>query len=151
MPELTVRATLPASASVVVRPFATVLHGYAERDDFRLSVALGIAGGQVTVPVCVGLPEGTGAPSVRVLLAARRHTDWFPSFDGVLRIEAHDALTSVLSMSGTYRLPLHYLGTAVDRTVLGRAAEHSLRTFVERLREEVLMETRRSELGVRGR
>ena len=77
------------------------------------------------------------------------HTDWFPAFRGELRSDAEGPLSSRLLLIGDYEIPLGTIGTIVNRSLLGNAAERSLRAFGERFRADVLDEIRRSELDIR--
>lgn len=149
MPQITTACTLPAPQALAAPSLFTVLCGYAERDDFTLTVDVGAAHAAITVPVCVALREGRSAFSIPLTLGARRNTDWFPSFRGEARSEDQGPLASRLRLIGDFEVPLGALGLIVNRRVLGSAAERSLRAFVERLRADVLDEIRRSELDIR--
>jgi hypothetical protein len=151
MSELTINSTLPSPQAVVAPRLLTVLKGYAERGDFTLTVDLGLAHAAMSVPVSLELGEGRSATAIPLTLAAREHTDWFPAFHGEARSEEAGPLASRLRLIGDYEVPLGALGSVVNRRVLGGAAEHSLRGFVERLRADVLDEIRRSELAIRER
>jgi hypothetical protein len=151
MPQITVNSTLPSPQAVVAPRLLTVLRGYAERHDFALTVDLGIAHAAMSVPVCLELSEERSATSVPLAIAARAHTDWFPAFHGEVRSEEQGPLASRLRLIGDYDVPLGALGIIANRRVLGGAAQHSLRAFVERLRADVLVEIRRSELDIRHR
>ncbi len=151
MPHIAVERALPSPQAVAVPRLLTVLNGYAARDDFSLTVDLGVANAAVSAPVRVQLSEGRSAAAVPVVLAAREHAGWFPAFDGEVRIEGEDRLSSRLSLKGEYDLPLGALGAIVDRSVLGGAAERSLEAFLERVAADVLDEVRRSELDIRHR
>ncbi len=142
---------LASPASVVAPRLLTVLSGYAQRDDFALTVDLGLAGAAMSVPVKVELGGArTRTPStIPIALAAARHGAWFPAFRGEVRSEAAGPLESVLRLAGSYETPLGALGEIADRTVLGHAAERSLRLFLDRLRADTLEEIRRAELAVR--
>jgi hypothetical protein len=148
MPEITINSTLPSPQAVVAPRLLSVLRGYAEQEDFALTVDLGIAGATMSVPVRLELPEGRSANSIPLTLAAREQTNWFPVFHGEARSEEQGPLASGLRMIGDYVVPLGALGIIVNRRVLGGAAERSLRAFVERLRNDVLDEIRRSELAI---
>jgi hypothetical protein len=151
MPAITVNSTLPSPQAVVAPRLLTVLRGYAERDDYALTVDLGLAKAAMSVPVRIELSDERAGEAVPLTLAAREHTDWFPQFRGEVRSEAQGTLSSRLRLIGEYDVPLGAVGTIVNRRVLGGAAQRSLRAFVERLRADVLDEIRRSELGIRAR
>jgi hypothetical protein len=149
MPQISSACTLPSPQDLVAPRLFTVLCGYAERDDFTLTVDLGVAQAAISVPVRVELSEGRSATAIPLTLAARRNTDWFPSFRGEVRSEEQDPLASGLRLIGDFDVPLGALGLIANRRVLGSAAERSLRAFVDRLRADVLDEIRRSELDIR--
>jgi hypothetical protein len=151
MSEITINSTVPSPQAVVAPRLLTVLKGYAERNDFMLTVDLGVARASMSVPVRVELGGTRNATSIPFTLAAREHTDWFPVFNGEARSEAEGSLASRLRLIGDYKVPLGALGTIVNRRVLGGAAARSLRAFVVRLRADVVDEIRRSELDVRRR
>jgi hypothetical protein len=85
------------------------------------------------------------------MMAGRTHADWFPTFAGELQCRAQSPRSCGLTLVGRYDVPLRDFGAIVDRGILRGAAERSLRVFVERLRDDVLTEIRRSELGIRTR
>jgi hypothetical protein len=149
MPQIIINSTLPSPPSLVAPRLLVVLCGYAEREDFALTVDLGIARAAMSVPVRLELPAGRSATSIPLVLAARQHTDWFPVFRGEARSEEQGPLDSRLRLIGNYEVPLGALGTIVNRRVLGAGAQRSLRAFVERLRADVLDELRRSLLDIR--
>jgi hypothetical protein len=59
--------------------------------------------------------------------------DLFPAFDGDLRLSAEDGAWSRLRLVGSYRPPLGRTGVRLDRAVLGRVADATVRSFVEAL------------------
>jgi len=138
---------------VVTPRLVTVLCGYEDRTDVALTHDLHVGGAAVTVPVTV---ETRGADlhtpgAIPLSLHATNHTAWFPSFRGQIRSEAVGPLESILRLAGTYQTPLGVLGELVDATVLGHAAERTLRSFLDRVRSDVIDEIRRAELSVRAR
>jgi hypothetical protein len=151
MSEIAINKILPSPQAVVAPRLLTVLRGYAELDDFTLTVDFRLARAAMSVPVRLALPEGRSATAIPLALEAREHTDWFPVFRGEARSEEWGPLATRLRVVGDYEVPLGALGLIVNRRVFGGAAERSLRTFVERLRHDVLDEIRRSELDVRRR
>ena len=148
MPKITVTSALPDPQAVVVAPLHTVLSGYAERADFALTVSLGVGGSALGVPVRVDV-LGRDAQGASLAMHARKRTDWFPVFNGTIRVEPHGPMESRLYFAGEYEVPLGAVGLIVNRRVLNGAAERSLRAFAERLRSDVIDEVRRSELDVR--
>jgi hypothetical protein len=149
MPEISINSTIPIPPAVVAPRLLTVLRRYAERDDFRLTVEFGIARAAMSVPVRLEVSEGLDATAIHLALAARERTDWFPVFQGEVRTEKLGPVESRLHLIGDYKVPLGALGTIVNRRVFAGAAERSLRTFVERLHDDVLDEIRTRELAIR--
>jgi hypothetical protein len=58
--------------------------------------------------------------------------DLFPVFDGDLLLTADEA-RSRLRLVGSYRPPLGRTGVTLDRAVMGRVADATVRSFVDRL------------------
>ena len=151
MPDIAIDTRLPDPQAVVAPRLLTVLNGYSSRDDVVLALDMGIAGAAMSVPVTVELHDApTRTPSaVPIALRATHHSALFPAFRGAVRSEAAGTLESVLRLDGTYETPLGMLGSIADRTVLGHAAERSLRAFLEHLRADVIDEIQRAELSIR--
>lgn len=153
MPHITIETTVPSPQAVVLPRVITVLRGYEGRDDVVLSHDLPVAGAAMSVPVTVETPgaERSTPAAVPLVLRAAHHASWFPTFHGHVRSEAVGPLESTLQLEGTYDTPLGAIGDFADVTVLGHAAERSLRSFLDRLRSDVIDEIRRSELSIRMR
>jgi hypothetical protein len=149
MPHLTAEYPMSSPQGVVAPRLLTVLSGYAQRDDFTLTVDVGLAHAAMSAPVRIQLGDGRSATAIPFTLGAREHTDWFPAFRGELRSDDEGPLSSRLLLIGDYEIPLGTIGTIVNRSLLGNAAERSLRAFGERFRADVLDEIRRSELDIR--
>jgi hypothetical protein len=64
----------------------------------------------------------------------------FPALDADLEIAQLGSGRSQLAMSARYVPPLGGLGRAIDRAVLYRVAEATLKDFLDRVRESVLAE-----------
>ena len=149
MPHVTIESRVSSPQSVIAPRLFGTLVGYASRDDFALRLDLGVAGAAMTVPVRVTLDGARTTTSIPITLEARQRAGWFPTFRGEARSESESSLSSYVRLSGFYEVPLGALGPILDRTVLKGAAERSLRSFLERLRADVLEEVRRSELDYR--
>jgi hypothetical protein len=137
----------------VERPFEEVepallrmipgLGGWAEdayRDGEHLRTRVGTRGGMLAkaVEVTTGSPvrgasetwipirwEATGAPSL------------FPSLEAdVITAHVGASLTQV-ALRGTYQAPFGRVGDALDRVLLHRIAEVSVKTFVDRIAESI--------------
>jgi hypothetical protein len=59
--------------------------------------------------------------------------DLFPVFDGDLLLTAEDDSRSRLRLVGSYRPPLGRTGFTLDRAVMGRVADATVRSFVDGL------------------
>jgi hypothetical protein len=70
--------------------------------------------------------------TVRVAWSALEHPDLYPKLTGCLRLEPSGP-GSRLGLEAGYRPPAGRLGAAVDRALLHRVAEASVREFVERV------------------
>jgi len=153
MPDITIDTSIPGPQAVVTPRLITVLRGYEGRTDVTLTHALHVGGATVAVPVTAATGGAdAGTPSaIPLSMRATHHTAWFPSFRGHIRSEAVGPLDSILRLEGTYETPLGALGDLVDATLLGHAAERTLRAFLERIRSDVIDEIRRSELSIRQR
>jgi hypothetical protein len=153
MPDVTFDTSVPSPQAVIAPRLLTVLGGYASRNDFVLTLDLGVAGAAISVPVIVEVGDHHTRTStvVPIALKARQHAGWFPIFRGEVRSEAAGPLGSIVRLNGSYETPLGALGDVADRTVLAHAADSSLRAFLDRLRSDVLEEVRRAELGIRSR
>jgi hypothetical protein len=153
MPDITIDTRVPGPPAVVTPRLVTVLRGYADRTDVALAHGLHVGGAAVTVPVTVKTSGAdVHAPNaIPLSLHATNHTAWFPSFRGQIRSEAVGPLESILRLSGTYQTPLGVIGDFVDATLLGHAAERTLRSFLDRVRSDVIDEIRRAELNIRVR
>jgi hypothetical protein len=61
----------------------------------------------------------------------------FPQLDGDLEIAALGSERTQLSMNAQYRPPMGALGRAVDRALLHRVAEATIKDFVDRVGERI--------------
>ena len=65
-------------------------------------------------------------------------TDLFPVMEAELRLAAVDPVLSRVCLQGTYEPPLGALGRALDRAVLHRVAEATVKHFVDELADELV-------------
>ncbi len=151
MPHVDLCRSVPCPQAAIAPRLLTVLEGYASRNDVSLTVDLGSSGAAVSVPVDVAIAGARArtASAIPITLKAMQRSVWFPVFRGEVRTEPGGPLESSLLLDGSYDAPLGTLGDIADRTVLGHAAERSLASFLERLRNDVLVEVRRAELAIR--
>jgi hypothetical protein len=90
------------------------------------------------VEIELGAPHGT--PSVRVLPISWRATgaQWlFPRLDGDIELAALGSARTQLSISARYQPPLGVVGRVLDRALLHRVAEATLRDFLEGVAEHL--------------
>jgi hypothetical protein len=153
VPSVDIETRITSPQPAVWPRLQTVLRGYAQRDDVTLAHDLPVGGADVAVPVTVEVDAArTNEPfALGLSMHAVHHASLFPVFDGEVRSEAGGPLESTLRLTGTYRAPLGVFGSLSDATLFGRAAERSLRAFLERVRCDTVEEIRRGELDVRMR
>lgn len=106
-------------------------------DDVRIARQVAIELGEtVRMPTKTVVPmrwQATGAAGL------------FPSLDADLEIAPLGSNRTQLAMSARYVPPLGAVGRAIDRTILFRVAEATLKDFLDRVGEAVLLE-----VGARG-
>ena len=68
---------------------------------------------------------------------ASDHPGLFPALDADLEVAPIDPLRTHLAMSARYAPPLGALGRAIDRAVLSRVAEATLKDFLDRVAEAI--------------
>lgn len=78
--------------------------------------------------------------SVRIAPATRQH--FYPAFKGTLHITPARLNSSVISLRGTYTVPLGGIGQAVDMTLLRGAAHSSLKRFLDAVIKEAARRAR---------
>lgn len=83
--------------------------------------------------------EATGQFSLRIAASGRRYRS-FPSFWGVLQVEPSRGNSAIVTLRGSYTLPLANIARNVDKTFLRRAAHSSLRRFLENVIQETARE-----------
>ena len=96
-------------------------------------VGLGSEGRRVDKKVEIKLGSPHGTPSVRVLPITWRATGprWlFPRLDGDIELAALGAARTQLSINARYEPPLGVVGRVMDRALLHRVAEATLRDFL---------------------
>jgi len=91
------------------------------------------------VEITLGMPYRSGAAtriplSWRVTSAGRL----FPQLEGDIEVAALGPNRSQLSVDARYRPPLALVGRALDRALLHRVAEATIKDFVDRVAERML-------------
>jgi hypothetical protein len=143
--------TLAAPYGVAQGRLARLLDGlgetagaaYREGEELRVRIGPGLDRQLVakTVRLMVGRPVETDPGLVVPLVwEATGARILFPRMEGDLVLASLGPDLSQLTFRGSYRPPLGALGAAVDRTVLHRVAEASVRNFVERIAAQLTAE-----------
>jgi hypothetical protein len=70
---------------------------------------------------------------------AAAHPGLFPALDADLELAPLGSNRTQLAMSARYVPPLGLLGKAIDRAILSRVAEATLKDFLDRVREALLL------------
>ncbi len=136
-----------AEAAFMNQPEALLrrLAGEADHKAEQLEVEVGFRtpGGRVrrTVELIVGEPV---AVSGRLLLPI----EWkplhghhlLPSLQGELEVGGLGPQRTQIALSARYQPPLGFLGSAADRALMHRVAEATIRDFVQRLAQAILVE-----------
>jgi hypothetical protein len=135
-----------SGAARVRRILLTKLAGYRDEAAGEPPV-LDAAGMRVPVLVDVGNPVGDPADGAEIRISARRNRSRYPVFTGTLRIVPVDTLTSELTLTGRYDVPLGLLGALADRTVLATTAERSLQRLLGRMKAELSGDVLHSIMG----
>ena len=109
---------------------------YREGEDMRASISIGKSPATVakTVRMRVGDPvTEEGETSVPVVWEATGATSLFPKMEGSLILAAIGPDHTQLAFRGTYEPPLGALGRALDKVLMHRLAESSVKGFVDRI------------------
>lgn len=115
------------------------LRGWAEeayRDGESLHARIGPGTGRVakTVEMTVGEPiRGASETWIPVEWVATGTADLFPRLQADIVVAAVGPALTQVALRGTYTVPLGALGRAIDRVLLHRLAEASVKGFVDRL------------------
>lgn len=116
----------------------TELASAAEEDgeELRLQIGPSWGGGHVTreVQVALGLTRERGeARVIPIVWKATGLTGMFPVLDGDLELAPLGPGRCRLTLAATYHPPFGELGRALDRALLHRVAQSTVRSFVTRL------------------
>ena len=90
------------------------------------------------VEIALGTPYRSGSTTrVPITWHAATKERLFPQLDADLEIAGLGPGKSQLSMDARYRPPLALIGRALDRTLLHRVAEATIKDFVDRVAERI--------------
>jgi hypothetical protein len=136
MPELE-RALLQAPSS-----WLPSLAESADERGQRLLVEVGfpVDNYRIVKRVSMTMGEAVRSPSrtwIPVSWKATGASGLFPILDGDLEIAGLGTACTQLAFSAQYRPPLGLIGRTVDRTLLSRVAEASVKDFVDRIAERL--------------
>lgn len=108
---------------------------YRQSEELRARVGPGLAGLAKAVRLEVGDPldEGPGDVRIPVSWVATGTPGLFPRFDGELVISELEADLTQVAFRGSYDPPLGGVGEALDRVLLHRIAEATVKRFVDAL------------------
>jgi hypothetical protein len=115
------------------------LGGWAEkayRDGEHLYARLGTRNGRIakTVEMTVGVPaRGASESWIPVEWHATGMPSLFPRMQADIVVAAVGSTFTQIAFRGTYRVPLGKVGAAIDRVLLHRLAEASVKSFVDRI------------------
>ena len=90
-----------------------------------------------TVAITVGTPTRMPAKTVIPLGWSASGAGMFPALDADLEIAPLEDGRCQLAISARYEPPLGVVGRAIDRAVLARVAEATLKDFLDRVRDSI--------------
>lgn len=101
-------------------------------------VGLGWEGRRIDkkVEIELGAPRGTDAVTALPVTWRAAGAQWlFPRLDGDIEVAALGSARTQLSISARYQPPLGVVGRVLDRALLHRVAEATLKDFLDRIAE----------------
>ena len=108
--------------------------------DLLVEVGFGSEGRRVARSVVIELGEPMRFPSRTVLpmtWKAASGESLFPTLEADLEVAVLGSNLTQLSMSARYKPPLGPVGRAIDKTLLHRVAEASIKDFVDRVADRL--------------
>lgn len=148
---VSVRAAVDAPANLTAPAVAAILEDL-QREPGRAGMCVDLALDlqapievTVNVPVRLTVCRPSTEPFFDLSVGAATPHDYYPDFTGRLRVSAATAATCVLTLEGTYAVPLGALGIALDMTLLRGAAEASLARFLEYVARAAVERIRREQ------
>jgi hypothetical protein len=121
------------------------LAGIAYREGEEIRARIGLGGEKPliakTVRLEIGEPRrGHGSSTFPVVWEATGPRVLFPRMEGDLVVASIGPDLTQLVFRGSYRPPLGPIGRAIDRSVLHRVAEASVKGFVDRIGHAIAVE-----------
>jgi len=135
MPEVWARLCRDSSRLL---PLADAASGDGEAQLLRVGPRL--AGRQLGVPVEIrlgGIWTREGSVAVPIRWEAAAFGSLFPVLDGTLVFSPLSPERCRLELEATYRPPFEAFGDLLDRTLLHRVAESTIRSFLDRMAESL--------------
>jgi hypothetical protein len=120
----------------------------ARGEQFLADVGFGPKGLRIEKKVAIELGSRTDFPSMTVLPISWRATGaqgLFPSLEADLEVAPLGPTRTQLAISARYDPPLGLIGRAIDRALLHRVAEATLKDFLDRIGE--VLSTRAARAG----
>lgn len=115
-------------------------HAENTGEELLAEVGFGENGHRVSRQVLIELQPPLKFPSRTILPVSWRaseHEALFPKLDADIEVAALGPARSQISASARYRPPLGLVGRAIDRTLLHRVAEATVKDFVDRVAENI--------------
>lgn len=107
-------------------------------------VGFGIEGKRLEKRIVIELRPPLQIPSKTILPMSWEATGprgLFPAFDADIEVAGLGPSRTQLSISARYRPPLGAIGRAIDRTLMHRVAEATVKDFLDRVGEALLART----------
>lgn len=112
---------------------------YREGEGLRMRAGPGARVIAKTVRLEIGSPfQHDGEVAIPLSWEATGPTELFPTVDAELILAAHGPGLTQISFRGSYRPPLGGLGEALDKALLHRVAEATVKHFVDRVGAAVI-------------
>jgi hypothetical protein len=148
--ELYVPMTLASNAAreSLLRVMHALGDGTASPDRLMLAVYLSdlhaSVHGEISIPVTVDVVDRPVRFEYAIKIRATSEVAFFPRFEGTLSITPLGS-QSELWLQGSYEPPFGPIGALLDRTVLRHAAQRSLRSFLQRIADDITSGERSAE------
>jgi hypothetical protein len=89
--------------------------------------------GYIAIPIRLTVQKQPTPPSFHITFNAVSSPATFPTFKGVLKIEADGSSESILRLIGGYDVPVRIVGQFLDATLIAGVAARTLENFVDDL------------------
>jgi hypothetical protein len=142
LPEVRLERSLRVPADSASQVLGEVLKAIAHQDrpwrGFALRVSLGDlrlpAVGYVAVPIRLTAAKHPNEPNAfDVAFSAANLPAAFPRFKGTLSTKDRELGESTLCLTGSYELPMEFLGKLFDAALMPHVAQRSLENFIDEI------------------